>query len=109
MHAKTLANMTRVRTNATAGSCAASLICGYLGMVERLKPTDQIEGSAYRMAHTLPKTAHEALSKFLACKPVRALLGERFVKALYIVKMAELEAYQNVISSWEREHLLLNV
>jgi glutamine synthetase len=31
------------------------------------------------------------------------------VKALYIVKMAELEAYQNVISSWEREHLLLNV
>jgi glutamine synthetase len=37
------------------------------------------------------------------------LLGEKFVKALYIVKSAELEAYQNVISSWEREHLLLNV
>lgn len=88
---------------------AASLLCGYIGMTERLKPTNQIEGSAYRMAHTLPKTAHEALSKFLACKPVRALLGEKFVKALYIVKMAELEAYQNVISSWEREHLLLNV
>jgi hypothetical protein len=25
------------------------------------------------------------------------------------VKTAELAAYQNVISSWEREHLLLNV
>ncbi len=49
------------------------------------------------------------MSKFLACKPVKGLLGERFVKALYIVKSAELEAYQNVISSWEREHLLLNV
>jgi glutamine synthetase len=48
------------------------------------------------MAHTLPKTAHEALSKFLACKPVKGLLGDRFVKALYIVKSAELEAYQNV-------------
>jgi glutamine synthetase len=88
---------------------AASLVCGYLGMTERLKPTNQIEGTAYRMAHTLPKTANEALQKFQACRPVKALLGERFVKALSIVKSAELEAYTNVISSWEREHLLLNV
>jgi glutamine synthetase len=88
---------------------AASLVCGYLGMTERLKPTNQIEGTAYRMAHTLPKTANEALHKFQACRPVKALLGDRFVKALSIVKLAELEAYTNVISSWEREHLLLNV
>jgi glutamine synthetase len=88
---------------------AASLVCGYLGMTERLKPTNQIEGTAYRMAHTLPKTANEALHKFGNCKPVKALLGDRFVKALSIVKLAELEAYTNVISSWEREHLLLNV
>ncbi len=88
---------------------AASLACGYLGMTERLKPTNQIEGTAYRMAHTLPKTANEALHKFGSCKPIKALLGDRFVKALSIVKLAELEAYTNVISSWEREHLLLNV
>ena len=88
---------------------AASLVAGYLGMTERLKPTNQITGSAYRMAHTLPKTAQEALQRFMACKPIRPLLGEKFIKALWIVKMAELEAYQNVISSWEREHLLLNV
>jgi glutamine synthetase len=88
---------------------AASLVCGYLGMTERLKPTNQIKGTAYRMAHTLPKTANEALHKFQACRPVKALLGDRFVKALSIVKLAELEAYTNVISSWEREHLLLNV
>jgi glutamine synthetase len=88
---------------------AASLVCGYIGMTERLKPSNQIEGSAYRMAHTLPKTEQEALSRFMACKPIRGLLGEKFIKALYIVKTAELAAYQNVISSWEREHLLLNV
>ena len=88
---------------------AASLVCGYLGMTERLKPTNQIKGTAYRMAHTLPKTANEALQKFQACRPVKQLLGERFVKALSIVKAAELEAYTNVISSWEREHLLLKV
>ena len=88
---------------------AASLICGYLGMIERLKPANQIEGSAYRMAHTLPKTAYEALQKFMTCRPIKPLLGEKFMNALRVVKTAELEAYQNVISSWEREHLLLNV
>jgi glutamine synthetase len=61
------------------------------------------------MAHTLPKTAQESLQRFMACKPIRPLLGDKFIKALWIVKMAELEAYQDVISSWEREHLLLNV
>ena len=42
-------------------------------------------------------------------KPVRELFGERFVNALEEVKFAEYDAYQQVISSWEREYLLLNV
>jgi glutamine synthetase len=37
------------------------------------------------------------------------VLGEDFVQVVTSVKDAELEAYQRVISSWEREHLLLNV
>jgi len=37
------------------------------------------------------------------------VLGERFVEVLLAVREAEHEAYQTVISSWEREHLLLNV
>jgi glutamine synthetase len=37
------------------------------------------------------------------------LLSEDFVEALVMVKEIEHEAYQRVISSWEREHLLLNV
>ena len=35
--------------------------------------------------------------------------GLGFVEVLLAVKQAEHEAYQNVISPWEREHLLLNV
>ena len=31
------------------------------------------------------------------------------MRAMMLVKQSELEAYQGVISSWEREHLLLNV
>jgi len=88
---------------------AASLACGYLGMIERLKPSKQVEGSAYRLAHTLPRTLYDALSRFNACRQIKPLLGERFCQAVDFVKRSELEAYSRVISSWEREHLLLNV
>ncbi len=88
---------------------AASLACGYLGVVEGLEPTRPIEGSAYRLAQTLPRYLPDALSKLAACRPLREIFGEDFVAALIAVKEAEHEAYQRVISSWEREHLLLNV
>lgn len=90
-------------------SIAASLICGYVGMVERMVPRQQVEGSAYRMARTLPRTLYEALDRMMHCKPVKKLLGEDFFEAFFAIKQAELDAYQGVISSWEREHLLLKV
>ena len=88
---------------------AASLACGYLGVVEKLKPTKQIEGSAYLLKHSLPRPLYDALARFAGCRPIRPILGEKFVRAVIGVKHSELEAYQRVISSWEREHLLLNV
>ncbi len=88
---------------------AASLACGYLGMTERLKPTNQVEGSAYRLKHTLPRTLYDALHRFEASRAIRPVLGDKFCRAVSAVKKTELEAYQRVISSWEREHLLLNV
>lgn len=88
---------------------AASLACGFLGMVGKLQPTKAIEGSAYRLAQTLPRFLPDALDQLRRAKPLRALLGESFVDALILVKEVEHQAYQQVISSWEREHLLLNV
>jgi glutamine synthetase len=88
---------------------AASLACGYIGMVEKMKPSKPIEGDAYKLAHTLPRTLYDALSRLNAAKPLRTVLGERFIRAVNAVKQSELNAYQRVISSWEREHLLLNV
>jgi glutamine synthetase len=88
---------------------AASLACGYIGMVEKMKPSKPIEGDAYKLAHTLPRTLYDALSRLNASKPLRSVLGERFIRAVNAVKQTELNAYQRVISSWEREHLLLNV
>lgn len=88
---------------------AASLACGYLGMMEKLKPTDPIEGSAYRYASSLPINLDEAMSKLNYSRPLKKVLGQRFVEAFMAVKEEEQVQYRKVISSWEREFLLLNV
>jgi glutamine synthetase len=88
---------------------AAALLCGYLGVEEGAEPSAQVNGNAYNYARTLPRTLDEALERFGDCAPVRALLGESFFRAFIRIKEAELEAFQGVISSWERDHLLLKV
>jgi glutamine synthetase len=84
-------------------------MCGLIGMIDSLEPRESITGSAYRMARTLPRTLYEALDRFANCKPIRHYLGEDFIATFIAIKQAELDAYQEVISSWEREHLLLKV
>ena len=88
---------------------SATLACGLLGLIEELEPTEQIKGSAYKKGHSLPTHQFDALEKFKACKPLQDLLGERFCRALIAIKETEYKAYNAVISSWERENLLLNV
>jgi glutamine synthetase len=78
-------------------------------MIEKLEPTKPVEGSGYRLAHTLPRTLYDALYRFSRNGGLKRALGEDFVAVVTAVKDAELDAYQRVISSWEREHLLLNV
>jgi glutamine synthetase len=87
----------------------ALLLSGYLGIMEKLEPAEQVNGNAYVHPRTLPKTLDEALERFAACAPIRDVLGETFVKAFLAIKQSELEHYEGVISSWERDHLLLKV
>ena len=61
----------------------------------------------FRIRAFLPFDA--ALSELRACEPLVELLGPTFVEAFALVKEAEYEVFLQVISSWEREHLLLNV
>jgi glutamine synthetase len=88
---------------------AASLACGYLGMVQQLSPTDPVKGSAKRLKFTLPRHIYDALSKMSSSKPMRDVMGDALIDAVGFVKHREFEDYQKVISSWERENLLLNV
>jgi glutamine synthetase len=88
---------------------AASLACGYLGMMESLKPGEPVTGSAYDLPYSLPRNLEESLRLLRQCQPLIELLGERFVLAYTAVKETEYETFLRVISSWEREYLLLNV
>ncbi len=88
---------------------AASLACGYLGMIEGLTPSEPIAGSAYDLPFSLPRSLEESLRLLRDCRPLIDILGERFVLAYTAVKENEHETFLRVISSWEREYLLLNV
>lgn len=88
---------------------AATLLAGWLGIEGKLEPTELVTGNAYRHQRTLPRTLEDAMDRFAACEPARAVLGERFSNAFSSIKLAELDHYQHVVSSWERDHLLLKV
>jgi glutamine synthetase len=88
---------------------ASSLACGYVGMMEGLEPGPPITTSAYKMPRSLPRTLDEALERFKGCEPMREVLGEAFCSTFATVKLDELDAFEGVVSAWEREHLLLKV
>ncbi|MNN99298.1 Glutamine synthetase [compost metagenome] len=88
---------------------AATLACGLLGIRERLAPDAPVTGSAKELGYDLPRSLGEALDGLEQCSELQALLGERFCRAYISVKRKEYETFFRVISSWEREFLLLNV
>ena len=88
---------------------AATLACGLIGLIEKIEPEEVVPGDAHELPFTLPRYLPEALGRMAASDAVRAMLGSRFVDAFVEVKSLEIAAYNKVISSWEREHLLLSV
>ena len=50
-----------------------------------------------------------ALDLFDSAKELHEVLGPEFVRVYSIVKRAEYNEFLQVISPWERQHLLLNV
>lgn len=88
---------------------AATLACGYLGIRDQLKANAPTLDSAWNVSHELPRHLEDAIEAMRACEPMRELLGPSFVDAFCAVKELEFATYNRVISSWEREHLLLLV
>ena len=88
---------------------AASLACGYLGMKNEIWPDKRFRGDAYESEDEIPQGLYAALALFDGAKDIHAVLGEEFARVYSIVKHAEYNEFLQVISPWEREHLLLNV
>ncbi len=88
---------------------AASLACGYLGLIEEERPDRQTRGDAYDGEEAIPRVLGQALDLFDGAKPLHGVMGPEFARVYSIVKRTEYEEFLQVISPWEREHLLLNV
>lgn len=86
---------------------AATLLAGYLGIEEKLERRPEALGNVYLAQTTLPLSLPHALDRLRACEPARTLLGEEFLRIFLRVKDREMEAFDNVVTAWEREHLLL--
>ena len=88
---------------------AASLACAYLGLKEKQMPKPECLGDAYMSAEDVPVTLGDALDLMSESDPVRDVLGTEFCDVYVAVKRNEYKEFLQVISPWEREHLLLNV
>ncbi len=88
---------------------AASLACGWIGMIQGLNPGDPVEGSAYDLDFGLPRGLLEAVALFEESDEMIDIFGKSFSSTYRAIKQAEFETFMRVISPWEREFLLLNV
>lgn len=88
---------------------AASLASGYLGIEEKLVPTEPLSDSAYDLEMTLPRDLHSALENMKQSASLTKILGKEFTQLYIAVKELEHETFSQVITPWEREHLLLRV
>ena len=88
---------------------AASLACGYLGIMNKIEPSPECKGDAYLGDFQLPRSLGEALTLLRDEADLAAVLGKAFITVYTEVKEIEYAEFMKVISPWEREHLLLHV
>ena len=88
---------------------ATGLACGYLGMMNRIEPSEPAVGELETEDFDIPTTIDEALSLFEEADEVHEVLGREFCMIYGEVKNEEVRLFHREISPWEREHLLLNV
>ncbi|MYM64815.1 glutamine synthetase [Pseudomaricurvus sp. HS19] len=89
---------------------AGNLICGYLGMTQKLTPRKPVTGRLGAVSDPdIPFNLEAALEAMANCDEIRDVLGSSFVDGFIGTRWAEYEGFKRVISSWEREFLLSTV
>ena len=90
---------------------ASTLACGYLGLMNKTQSRPEFSGSAYidNDRHPHQPWRRAGPTRRGRHRPARGA-GSRFHQGLFdSVKRNEYKEFLQVISPWEREHLLLNV
>ena len=88
---------------------AATLACGYLGMIEGLKPQEAATGSAYGGDFGLHRHISAAIDAFRSSNAMRSMLGSEFVDLYSNLKDDEYMEFEEIITPWERQILMFNV
>jgi glutamine synthetase len=88
---------------------AATLAAGYLGIKKKLKATQETKKSAYNVNVSLTESIYQSIDIFSRSKEAKEIFGETFVELFCSIKDLEVNAYNKIITAWEREYLLLNV
>ncbi len=89
---------------------AANLAAGYLGIKNKLKPSHETKKSVFgKDKSSLPKNVEEAILLFENDEQINEVFNQKFIRTIAAIRRVENQAYLKVVSSWEREYLLLNV
>ena len=88
---------------------AASLASGLLGLKGKLQPTAPHQGTANDDNVEVARSLEEAVRRLNGNAELAQVMDDLFLRAYAAVKLDEFEEFNRVISSWEREHLLLQV
>jgi glutamine synthetase len=89
---------------------AATLICGYIGMMEKIESSPETTIKANKTLNdNLPLSIEPALHSMLKSEVIKKYLGEDFVEGFIGTCSVDYEKFKNEISAWERMYLLTTV
>ena len=89
---------------------AATLLCGYIGMMEKVVPSTETTSRANgELSKDLPLNIELAIEMMANSETMKKYLGEEFVRGFTATRQADCDHYKNEISAWERRFLLTTV
>jgi glutamine synthetase len=89
---------------------AATLLCGYIGMMEKVTPSEETTTRANgELSKDLSLNIELAIEKMANSETIKKYLGEEFVRGFTATRQADCDHYKNEISAWERRFLLTTV
>jgi glutamine synthetase len=89
-------------------SFAAVLAAGLHGIDNKIEPPQEFKGNGYvaKGVPRVPRSLYEAIEEFEGSAVVREALGDVVVEHYLNAARVEQEAYDNVVTDWERERYL---